>query len=307
VGWLKDLFAAPQPAQPVTGIPVPPQPRPRLPELSPEWAAIAEKVLAAIRRVDELDAGIYLIFQPDPHGELHVGLARRYSHEDDDWAISTFALPVPPEDRLFFPVDKDGMWEASFAGFTREDFAHAVAALLRYVYSSPAQMCPEDYAPSGEPRSLPLEISEEIVASLTGPDAVGPGRGAMEPGRCDPPAPQLIRTPHEAELTVAEWMRWLGYTNVGVTPVGADAGIDVYSDEALAQVKMEGVPTGRPVVQNAYGVAAAEGKAALVFSLGGYVHTAIDWADKVGIPLFRFDLQGVPEAVNAAARRLLNG
>ncbi|SMO99729.1 Restriction endonuclease [Geodermatophilus aquaeductus] len=102
-------------------------------------------------------------------------------------------------------------------------------------------------------------------------------------------------------------MRWLGFNQVGVTPVGADEGIDVYSVEAIAQVKMEGVPTGRPVIQNAYGVAAAEGKTALVFSLGGYVHTAIDWANKVGVPLFQFDLQGTPEPVNAAARHLFKG
>jgi hypothetical protein len=70
---------------------------------------------------------------------------------------------------------------------------------------------------------------------------------------------------------------------------------------------MEGIPTGRPVIQNAFGVAQAESKKALVFSLGGYVPGAITWANKVNVALFRFDLQGAPEPVNDAAKKLFEG
>ncbi len=63
------------------------------------------------------------------------------------------------------------------------------------------------------------------------------------------PAARLIRTARDAELVAAEGMRFWGYADARATPVGADEGIDVTAGTAVAQVKMEGVPTGRPVVQ----------------------------------------------------------
>lgn len=80
-------------------------------------------------------------------------------------------------------------------------------------------------------------------------------------------------------MVVAERTGWLGFTAPRVTPVGADEGIDVTSVEAIAPVKMEGVKTGRP-------------------------ESATEWADRVEVALFRFDLQGTPEPVDAAAHRL---
>jgi hypothetical protein len=119
------------------------------------------------------------------------------------------------------------------------------------------------------------------------------------------PGPRLIRSPHEAEQVVAEWMGFMGFTNARPTPVGRDEGIDVRASDAIAQVKMEGVPTGRPVVQQLYGVATAETSLGLLFSLAGYTQEAISWANRVKLPLFRFNLQGEPEAANHAARELV--
>lgn len=44
------------------------------------------------------------------------------------------------------------------------------------------------------------------------------------------------------------------------TPPGSDGGIDVVSRDAIAQVKMEGVAAGRPVVPALVGVATIEGQ-----------------------------------------------
>ncbi|MFJ8197133.1 restriction endonuclease [Streptomyces sp. NPDC096152] len=119
------------------------------------------------------------------------------------------------------------------------------------------------------------------------------------------PPERLIREARDAELIAVEWMRYLGFDDAAATPVGADGGIDVVSARAVAQVKMEGKPTGRPIVQQLHGVAVHEGKTGVFFSLAGYTPQARTWAQTSGTLLFRFDYQGAIEPVNAAAHALL--
>jgi len=119
------------------------------------------------------------------------------------------------------------------------------------------------------------------------------------------PKPVLIRTWRDAELVAADWMKYWGYTNVAATAVGADGGIDVVSNEAVAQVKAETSPTGRPKVQQHHGVAVSKGKTAIFFALGGFTPAARTYADENAILLFKFDLQGEPEPVNTAAHALM--
>jgi hypothetical protein len=101
-------------------------------------------------------------------------------------------------------------------------------------------------------------------------------------------------------------MKYWGYSNVAATAVGPDGGVDVLSEEAVAQVKAESIPTGRPKVQQHHGVAVSAAKQALFFSLAGYTPAALTYAEENNICLFQFDLQGEPEAANAPAYRLLN-
>jgi hypothetical protein len=116
------------------------------------------------------------------------------------------------------------------------------------------------------------------------------------------PKSVLIRSPRDAELIAVEWMRYWGFTDAIATPVGADEGIDVTSERAIAQVKAHMVPIGRPEIQNLAGVASVERKLAMFFALNGYTAQAVQWADKAKVALFTFDLQGRPEAVNETAR-----
>jgi hypothetical protein len=120
------------------------------------------------------------------------------------------------------------------------------------------------------------------------------------------PEPRLVRTAHEAELTVAEWVTYMGFGPATVTPIGADSGLDVIAEHAVAQVKMEGIPTGRPAVQGLVGAATGSNKRPLFFSLAGYTKQAVAWADSVDLPLFTFDLQGEPVPVNHSGALLLD-
>ena len=97
----------------------------------------------------------------------------------------------------------------------------------------------------------------------------------------------------------------MGFSDVLCTPRGSDGGIDVRGAAALAQVKAQLTPVGRPELQALFGVAASEGKQPLFFSLMSYTAQARAWADGVGMALFRFDHGGEVEAVNEAASALL--
>ncbi|MFC8678056.1 restriction endonuclease [Streptomyces griseorubiginosus] len=119
------------------------------------------------------------------------------------------------------------------------------------------------------------------------------------------PEGRLIRTARDAELVAVDWMRYLGFTDASATPVGADEGIDVLAARAVAQVKMEGSPTSRPVVQQLHGVASAQKKKAVFFSLAGYTPPAFDWASRHDIALFQYDLQGTPTPINPPAQQLI--
>lgn len=298
LGWLKTIWSGPEKPPPR---PAPPAPSPAapFPPPGPEWLEFTDRLVDAMQRVAAASSDAYFIFQPDPQSDAHVGLLRN-NDSPHRWLLSVFGAPMPPEAADLFPLDDLESWNAP-SGMTVEETARVASTLLGYLYASPDHV--RATFDNGWPLALPAEEAAELLADLTGenapslqePATAGTGRGPV-------PEPWLIRTPHDAELVAADWIRWFGYSNVCVTPIGPDAGIDVSADEVIVQVKREGVPTGRPVIQNAYGVAAAEGKTAMVFSLGGYVRNAIDWADKVEMPLFQFDLQGVPEPVNPAAR-----
>ena len=118
-------------------------------------------------------------------------------------------------------------------------------------------------------------------------------------------AARTIRSPDDAEQVAAEWMRHLGFEDARCTGSGADGGVDVRSSEAVAQVKAQLSPVGRPELQALYGVARSEGRTPLFFSLMSYTAAALTWADEVAMPLFRFDHAGTVEAVNAVAEDLL--
>ena len=114
----------------------------------------------------------------------------------------------------------------------------------------------------------------------------------------------VISTFQQAEENAARWMRDAGFNDAMVTPGGPDGGVDVVSIRAIAQVKFETRPVGRPPLQRLYGVATAEGKKPLFFSNSGYTRQASAWADTVGIATFTYDRHGAVQPESRAARVL---
>lgn len=124
--------------------------------------------------------------------------------------------------------------------------------------------------------------------------------GFEQPSQVPPPS-RLIADPVDAERLAAEWMHWAGFPNVRMTAAGADQGVDVRSDNAVAQVKFQRQPVGRPALQMLTGVAKHERKQALFFSRSGYSRTAHEWARATDIALFEFIGDATVRPVNKAS------
>jgi hypothetical protein len=121
------------------------------------------------------------------------------------------------------------------------------------------------------------------------------------------PAAQEFGVSHfGAEQLVCAWMRHLGWADAEVTRTGADGGIDVESATHVAQVKNYAGSVGVDVVRQIAGVAAAEGKAPLVFTSGSYTVDALAFAERTAVPLFVYDaVAGTLGGANQPGRRLV--
>jgi hypothetical protein len=121
------------------------------------------------------------------------------------------------------------------------------------------------------------------------------------------PAPRAIRKWSDAEAAAAEWMTYWGYVGATQTALTRDGGIDVMSETAIAQVKDTGAKVGPGAVQQLFGIAALEKKAALFFARSGYTGDAQAFAARAGVALFTYDSQGRPEPQNDQARAVTAG
>ena len=127
--------------------------------------------------------------------------------------------------------------------------------------------------------------------------------------RAPRPEKRLVRDAYEAEEMVALWVRWLGWPDAETTVMTGDGGIDVIgsgpSGLAVAQVKFEAKPTGRDRLQALFGAGHSQGATSwLFFNSAGYSRPAVDWADQVGMALFRFTLDGDIQPENRFAEDL---
>lgn len=121
------------------------------------------------------------------------------------------------------------------------------------------------------------------------------------------PEKRLVKDARDAELYAAEIMRGLGFHDAEATPLGPDGGVDVRSDHAVAQVKMEARPTGSEALQRLSGIAKSEGVAGFFFSLSGYTRNALDWAHHTDVACFEFGFDGSVEPCSPEAERLFSG
>jgi hypothetical protein len=117
---------------------------------------------------------------------------------------------------------------------------------------------------------------------------------------------RTLETWRVAEFRSAMFMRALGLRMVEVTPPRNDGGVDVTADGAVAQVKHQLDPVGRPAIQALHGAAiSARARFALCLARSGYSAGAVAYADAAGIALFTYDADWTFTPVNPAATKLL--
>jgi hypothetical protein len=115
-----------------------------------------------------------------------------------------------------------------------------------------------------------------------------------------------IRTAAEAEVNAAEQMQRLGYHDATALLGGVDGGIDVYSARAYAQVKWRGGRADRADLQNLYGArGTSSGRDLLYFAAAGYTDDAVEYAEALGIALFRCEPDGETPPVGSHAPKLI--
>jgi hypothetical protein len=118
-------------------------------------------------------------------------------------------------------------------------------------------------------------------------------------------APKMdIENWEDAENFAVKYMRWLGFADARKTRAGSDEGKDVESSKAVAQVKDMGTGVSRPMLQQLFGVAAAEKKIPVFFARS-YAKTAKEWGQKHGMALFQFSIRGDVKAVSTKAEQIL--
>jgi hypothetical protein len=107
----------------------------------------------------------------------------------------------------------------------------------------------------------------------------------------------------QAEELAAAHMRSLGFLDATRTRDGADGGLDVVAENAVAQVKHHQAKTGAPDVQRLRG-AGHKFSNLLFYSSAGYTPAAVAAADELGVALFTYTTANQVSAINGNAERL---
>jgi hypothetical protein len=111
-----------------------------------------------------------------------------------------------------------------------------------------------------------------------------------------------------AELLTAEWLRYLGQTNVEVTRHSGDGGIDVMTDELCVQVKnYDKSPVSSSEIRDIFGTAVSERRRACIFTSSSLSSDALSFANKNEVIAIRYLVEsGELLALNSAGSRFLS-
>lgn len=141
-------------------------------------------------------------------------------------------------------------------------------------------------------------------APATAPAAPGPPRPAAAPRR---PAfrPVTIRNTGDAVTAAAQYLRWLGFTDLVKNEDRPASGVDVRGAGVVAHVDPTTTPTALRDVECVWLSGMNASALAVFFSLAGYTREARTRADELRLPLYVMDLTGTPQPVNDPGDELI--
>jgi len=121
------------------------------------------------------------------------------------------------------------------------------------------------------------------------------------------PSKQGFGVSHQgAERLCADWMKYLGASEVEVTQLTGDGGIDVVGASYIAQVKNYAGTVPINDVRALAGVVHTDGRKGLFFTSGTYSSGAVNFADQAEIALFVYSAErGTLDGANEIALEML--
>ncbi|ARF58175.1 hypothetical protein [Streptomyces gilvosporeus] len=147
------------------------------------------------------------------------------------------------------------------------------------------------------------------------------GRGYPQPGvpAARPPAgpgprpavqrpvfrPVTIRTARDCVTAAAQYLKWLGFTDVIRTQERTASGVDLRGGGVVAQIDPTTRSTRLRDIECLWLNGLTDAAIPVFFSLAGYARDARARADELHLPLFVMDLTGTPQPVNDPADELI--
>ncbi|MET9291423.1 hypothetical protein [Streptomyces sp. NPDC003077] len=117
--------------------------------------------------------------------------------------------------------------------------------------------------------------------------------------------PVTIRTARDCVTAAAQYLKWLGFTDVECTQEPPGAGVDLRGKGVVAQVDPTTHGTLLRDIECAWLNGLHDSALTVFFSLAGYARDARARADALHVPLFVMDLTGTPQPVNDPADELI--
>ncbi|MFH9424496.1 hypothetical protein [Streptomyces sp. NPDC017529] len=143
------------------------------------------------------------------------------------------------------------------------------------------------------------------------PNPPAPGSHAATPPAGSPPVlrpafrPVTIRTARDCVTAAAQYLKWLGFTDVARVQERTASGVDLRGGNVVAQVDPTTRATRLREIECLWLNGLNDSAIAVCFSLAGYSRDARARADELHIPLFVMDLTGTPQPVNDPADALI--
>ena len=159
----------------------------------------------------------------------------------------------------------------------------------------------EDLQTGQKQKSLKLRI-DQLMQSIKEAESKLRDINKLDPegrqSRGPEPTVGYIKTSHDFEHFLADWMRWVGWVDARVMPIGPDGGVDVKARGALGQAKYYDHPVGIEYVQRHLGVAGRlKPRGRIFLAKNGYTQQAIEFAESEGMVLLEMS-----EGKNGQAR-----
>lgn len=168
---------------------------------------------------------------------------------------------------------------------------------------------PELGCPCGTSLRIPVArvLGRDTAARRTGdtPAAQEPPSPTVPQPRRPAFRPLTIRTGQDAKAAGAQYLRWLGFTDIRIAEKRPASGVDMRGPGVVAHVDPTTTPTGLAATETLWLNGLNESAVSVCFSLAGYTREARARADELAVALFVLDLTGMPQPVNDPADNLV--